>query len=131
MRFDFSERGRSRSIVFATDNALAGHPVFELGEAAAFVRERGIRVYAIAASDRITDEDAAELRAAAESTGGAYFETDERSTTAEVVAEIGRLEATRMDVPPEVVADDRPTTWIVACVAGVAALFTVGWALKR
>ena len=61
-----------------------------------------IRVYAIAAADRITDDDAAELRAAAESTGGAFFETDGRSTTADVVAEIGRLEASRLDVPPEV-----------------------------
>ena len=77
--------------------------------AAALVRERDIRVYAIAAADRITAENAAELRDAAESTGGACFETDARSTTADVVAEIGRLEASRLDVPPEVVADDRPT----------------------
>ena len=69
--------------------------------------------------------------AAAESTGGAYFETDGRSTIARVVADIGRMEATRMDVPPEVVADDRPTGWVVACFAGLAALFAIGWALRR
>jgi Ca-activated chloride channel homolog len=131
MRFDSEEPGRSRSIVFATDNALAGDPILQLPAAAALVRERDIHVYAIAAADRITTEDAAELREAAESTDGAFFETDERSTTADVVAEIGRLEATRMDVPPEVVADDRPTTWVVAALAGLAALFAVGWALRR
>ena len=131
MRFDSDERGRSRSIVFATDNALAGDPILQLPEAAALVREQGIRVYAIAAADRITARDADELRAAAESTGGAYFETDGRSTIANVVAEVGRMEASRMDVPPEVVADDRPTEWIVACFAGLAALFAVGWALRR
>jgi Ca-activated chloride channel family protein len=131
MRFDSDERGRSRSIVFATDNALAGEPILQLPEAAALVRERGIRVYAIAAADRITTEDAAELRAAAESTGGEFFETDKRSTTADVIVEIGRQEASRLDVPPETVADDRPTTWIVACFAGLGALFAVGWALKR
>ena len=130
MRFD-SERGRSQSIVFATDNALAGDPILQLPEAAALVREEGIRVYAIAAADRITERDADELRAAAESTGGAYFQTDGRSTIANVVAEVGRLEATRMDVPPEVVGDDRPTEWIVAGFAGLAALFAVGWALRR
>ena len=131
MRFDSDERGRSQSIVFATDNALAGDPILQLPEAAALVREKEIRVYAIAAADRITARDADELRAAAESTGGAYFETDGRSTIANVVAEVGRMEATRMDVPPEVVADDRPTGWIVACFAGLAALFAVGWALRR
>jgi Ca-activated chloride channel homolog len=131
MRFDADERGRSRSIVFATDNALAGEPILQLPAAAALVRDRGIRVYAIAAADRITAADAAELRAAAESTGGAFFETDERSTTADVVAEIGRQDASRLDVPPETVADDRPTTWIVACFAGLSALFAVGWALRR
>jgi hypothetical protein len=131
MRFDAGERGRSRSIVFATDNALAGDPILQLPAAAALVREAEIRMYAIAAADRITAENAAELRAAALSTGGAFFETDERSTTANVVDEIGRLEASRLDVPPEVVADDRPTAWIVACFAGLGALFAVGWALRR
>jgi Ca-activated chloride channel family protein len=131
MRFDNDQRGRSRSIVFATDNALAGDPILQLPEAAALVREHDIRVYAIAAADRITTEDLAELRAAAESTGGAAFETGARSTTADVVADIGRLEASRLDVPPEVVADDRPTAWIVACFAGLGALFAIGWGLRR
>ena len=62
MRFDSDDRGRSRSIVFATDNALAGEPILRLPAAAAAVAERGIRVYAIAAADRITEEDATELR---------------------------------------------------------------------
>jgi hypothetical protein len=131
MRFDAGERGRSRSIVFATDNALAGDPILQLPAAATLVRDAEIRMYAIAAADRITAENAAELRAAALSTGGAFFETDERSTTADVVDEIGRMEASRLDVPPEVVADDRPTAWIVACFAGLGALFAVGWALRR
>ena len=131
MHFGADELGRSRSIVFATDNALAGEPILELSEAAELVRQGGIRVYALAASDRITDDDAAALRAAAEATGGAFFETDAESTTAEVVDRIGRLEATRLDVPPEVVSDDRPTTWIVAAITGLGALLAVGWALRR
>ena len=117
--------------MFATDNALAGEPILQLSEAAEIVRQRDIRVYALAASDRITDDDAAALRTAAEATGGALFETDAESTTAEVVDRIGRLEASRLDVPPEVVSDDRPTTWIVAALAGLGALLAVGWALRR
>jgi Ca-activated chloride channel homolog len=131
MRFDHGEQGRSRSIVFATDNALAGEPILELSEAADLVRKRDIRIYALAAADRITDADATALRLAAESTGGTFFETGASTPTAEVVAEIGRLEASRLDVPPEVVADDRPTAWIVACVAGVGAVLALGWALRR
>jgi hypothetical protein len=134
MRFgdgDDGEEGRSRSIVFATDNALAGEPFLELSEAADLVRQEGIRVYALAAADRITDADAAALRLAAELTGGAFFETGANAPTAEVIAEIGRLEASRLDVPPEVIADDRPTAWIIACVAGLGALLAVGWALRR
>jgi Ca-activated chloride channel homolog len=131
MRFDEVERGRSRSIVFATDNALAGEPFLELAQAADLVRQRGIRIYALAAADRITDADAAALRLAAESTGGAFFETGPNAPTAAVVAEIGRLEASRLDLPPDVIADDRPTAWIIACVAGLGALLAVGWALRR
>ena len=52
MRFDSDDRA-SRSIVFATDNALAGEPILQLS-AAAIVSERDIRVCAIAAADRIT-----------------------------------------------------------------------------
>lgn len=131
MRFDGQGRGRARSIVFATDNALAGKPVLQLPEAAALVADDDVRVYAIAAADRITDEDLAELRAAAESTGGAAFATDGADTTAGVIGEIERLEATRLDVPPETVSDDRPTAWIVACCAGLAALFATSRWLKR
>jgi hypothetical protein len=131
MRFGESEEGRSRSIVFATDNALAGEPFLELSEAAELARQRDIRIYALAAADRITDADAAALRSAAESTGGAFFETGASAPTAAVVAEIGRLDASRLDVPPEVIADDRPTAWIVAGVAGLGALLAIGWVLRR
>lgn len=131
LRFDTDDDSRSRSIVFATDNALAGVPLMTLSEAASMARERGIRVYAIAANDRITSRDAAALREAVETTNGSFFETDNETTTAEVVAEIGRLEASRLDVPPEVVADDRPTAWVVSCLAGLGALLAVGWGLRR
>ena len=45
----FRRSRRSRSIVFVTDNMLAGQPIMRLPEAAAAVAERDIRVYAIAA----------------------------------------------------------------------------------
>ena len=131
MRFDSDERGRSQS-----DRVRHGQRPRRRPDPAA-PRSRcagpragdpGVRHCRRRPHHR---HDADELRAAAESTGGAYFETDGRSTIANVVAEVGRMEATRMDVPPEVVADDRPTEWIVACFAGLAALFAVGWALRR
>ena len=46
-----------------------------------------------------------------------------------------RRDRTARSEPPrrasEVVADDRPTAWIVACFAGLGALFAIGWGLRR
>ena len=108
LRFDRPDEERARSIIFATDNKLAGDPLLSLTEAAALARQRGIRVYAVAAADTITDDEAAELRAAAESTGGAYVTTDDEQVVDAVIAEIEQLEADHLEQPPEIVRDDRP-----------------------
>ena len=68
-RFDRLDEERARSIVFATDNALAGEPLVTLSDAAQLAAERGIRVYAVAPAYYITDDDAAELEAAADIDG--------------------------------------------------------------
>lgn len=62
-RFDQADVSRSRTVVLATDNQVAGTPLFSLSDAAARARERDTLVYGIvpsdnsvAATDDLTDQ---------------------------------------------------------------------------
>lgn len=130
LRFDRLDEPRSRSIVFATDNMRAGSPIMTLEEAGAFAAERSIRVYAMAAKH--TPDFAREsLADVVSSTKGATFQMTERTAVSSVVAEIGQMEANRMDIPADRIADDRPTAWIGWCLAGIGGLAVASWKLRR
>lgn len=131
LRFDRPGEDRARSIVFATDNALAGDPIVSLNEAAAMARDRGIRVYSVAAAGQITEQDARELEEAVALTGGAYLTTADEKVVEQVVARITELEGTHLDQPPEVVRDDRPAAWAGVALAGVALLAALAGVLRR
>ena len=113
---------RSRSVIFSTDNYLAGTPVFSLPKAAELAQAKGVRVFALNPADfgsRTTNEEALELRAAAESTGGQYFPL--RSTTAAraIIDQIQASEATATQGSARGLVADRPDLPLgVALVAG-------------
>jgi hypothetical protein len=131
MRFDRTDEQRARSIVFATDNALAGDPIVSLQKAAAMARAGDIRVYSIAPANYITPHDAAELEAAVDLTGGAYHTTEDDRVVDDVIARIVAQEATHLEQPPEVVRDDRPAAWAAVALAGVGLLGAISWVLRR
>jgi Ca-activated chloride channel family protein len=131
LRFDRLAEQRARSIVFATDNALAGDPIVSLQRAAVMARSRDIRVYSVAPANYITPSDAAELESAVSFTGGAYLTTDDEKVVDHVIAAIVEQEATHLEQPPETVRDDRPTRWAAMALAGVGVLGVVSWRLRR
>ena len=88
-------------------------------------------MYAVAPANYITPSDAAELEAAVTVTGGAYLTTDDDQVVDHVIARIVEEEATHLDQPPEVVRDDRPTTWAAIALAGVGLLGLITWMLRR
>jgi hypothetical protein len=130
MRFDRLDDERSRSIVFVTDNMRAGSPIMTLEQAGELAREGGIRVYAIAAEH--TPEFAGiTLAEVAASTGGATFQMTNTHTVEAVIQEIGELEASRLELPADVVSDDRPTVWIAMCLAGTFGALYAHWRLRQ
>lgn len=68
-RFDVPEQDRSRTVVLATDNQVAGQPLFTLDQAIAKASERGVLVAGIVPSDN-TPSVTAELTEAIRQTGG-------------------------------------------------------------
>ncbi len=131
IRFDRLDERRARSIIFATDNKLAGVPIMTLDQATAFVADRGIRVYAIAPVDADA-QDYAKLAASAQATGGtAYTMTADDTSVAGIIDRISRLERSPIDKGPEIVVTDQPRRWLLVCLAGAAALVTLAWGLRR
>lgn len=132
IRFDRLDQPRARSIIFATDNNVAGVPVMSLDEATAFVTGRDIRVYAIAPPE--TDrQEFRDLTAAARATGGAAYtlRAGEDTSVAGIVDGISRLERSAIDKPPEVIVSDEPRVWLLVCLAGAGALLALAWGLRR
>lgn len=130
LRFDRLDERRSRSIVFVTDNMRAGSPIMTIQEAGEFAVDRDIFVYAIAAEH--TPEFAGiTLAEVATGTGGATFQMTDTHTVDSIISEIEKLEATRIELPTDVISDDRPTFWIVLCLVGVGGAALAHWRLRR
>ena len=130
LRFDRLDQRRSRSIVFVTDNMRAGSPIMTIEQAGDLAVERDIRVYAIAA-DHTPEFAGITLSEVATDTGGASFQMTDTHTVDAVIAEIEKLEATRIELPADVIADDRPTFWITLCLMGVTGAVLAHWSLRR
>jgi Ca-activated chloride channel homolog len=131
LRFDQLDSERARSIVFATDNKLAGDPIVSLQDAATMARDRDIRVYSVAPANYIALHDAAELEEASAFTDGAYLTTADDRVVDRVIARIVEQEATHLVQPPEVVLDDRPSALAAIVLAGVGLLGVIAWVLRR
>jgi hypothetical protein len=131
IRFDRLDEPRARSIIFATDNNLAGVPIMTMQQATGFVADRGIRVYAIAPVDA-KPEEYAELAASAAATGGASFTmTADDTSVAGIIDGISRLERSAIDKPPETIVSDQPKWWLLVCLAGAGSLVALAWGLRR
>ena len=124
---------RSRSVIFSTDNYLAGTPVFSLPQAAELATAKHVRVFALNPADfgtRTTNDEALELRAAAESTGGQYFPLRSPTAARSIIDQIQASEATATQGSARGLVADRPDVPLgIALVAG--AVLAVGlWRVR-
>lgn len=102
---------RSRSVILATDNFVSGDPIFTLQEAGALAKKEGIRVYALNPGDfdygTDPDQPGAQLRAAAEGTGGAYYGLDSPEAVPDILRKVQSTEATAFRAAPQAAVSDR------------------------
>ncbi|MGR0160052.1 vWA domain-containing protein [Paenarthrobacter nitroguajacolicus] len=125
---------RSRSVVLATDNFLSGEPIFTLVEAAALASEKNVKVYALNPGDmdygEQPDQPGAQLRAAAELTGGSYFSLDSPGAVPGIVQKVQETEATSYLAAPQAVVADAPAWPLgIALLAG-SGMLLLGWRLE-
>ncbi|SEC07085.1 von Willebrand factor type A domain-containing protein [Paramicrobacterium humi] len=135
MRFDNLDEERSRSIIFATDNFVAGKQLISLPEAGRYASENGVTVFGVnpgdaAAKDYIA-ELATEMRETVESTGGSYYALADPDAIPGIVHAIQSEEATAMTGPPQMVRTDQPVPYLWIALLSTIALMLLGWRLRR
>ncbi|MCU1572123.1 MAG: hypothetical protein JWO93_205 [Micrococcaceae bacterium] len=117
---------RPRSIILATDNKLAGRPIFELPEAADLAARNSIRVYGINPNDfdagTPRGQPGEEMRAAMRETGGDYFALNSRNAVTGIVARVQATEAAKLPGPERTQFSDRPELLLWVALAALACM---------
>lgn len=126
---------RSRSIIFATDNMLAGKSLFSLAESAALAKESGLRVYSLNPNDFGSSTifgDAAEgLKQASSTTGGEYYSLEEQTAVKSIVDSVQATEASRLHGAPQKTVTDQPAWPLGTALVSLLVLGAAGWRLRR
>lgn len=128
------EGPRSRTVVLATDNYLSGEPIFTLKEAAGLAAGKGVKVFALNPGDMDygtgADQPGAQLRAAAEGTGGAYFTLDDPGAVPGIVQKVQDTQATSYRSAPQAVVADVPGIALGVAVLSGMGMMVLGWRLE-
>ncbi|WP_309064980.1 VWA domain-containing protein [Microbacterium sp.] len=130
LRFDHADDERSRSVILATDNELAGASILTVEEAAQYATAKEVRVYAINPVQGKDAQVSAELTNAAELTGGQSYALRDTTTVGDIIAEIQKQEATALKGQAQVIRVDDPDLWIAAMLAGVLGFLVLLWRVR-
>ncbi|MDO4888948.1 MAG: VWA domain-containing protein [Actinomycetaceae bacterium] len=127
--FDFSDDERSRTILFATDNELAGEPLFRLDEAADLASERDIKVHGLYIGSGY-GSDSGSFSTAIESTGGTVFEADDAGAGRQIVRDIQRQDRRELAADADVSIVEEPEYWPLLALISVAGFIAIAWRLR-
>lgn len=127
LAFDLAEESRSRAIILATDNQVAGDEVFTLAQAADFAAERDIRVHAIYAAEFALAGEKDEYQQVITSHDGLFYELSDPAAARGIVDEITAQQAVELDADPHVVEQDRPDRYFGWLVGALAAFLLLAW----
>ncbi|ALO66784.1 hypothetical protein AS189_10090 [Arthrobacter alpinus] len=126
---------RSRSVVLATDNLLAGKPLFSLSEATSLAQKADIRIYALNPNDYGADtlfgKAADGLKKTASVTGGAYYALKSESAVPAIVQKVQATEAALLKGAPQRTLLDNPGWPLGVALVSLLVLLTAGWRLRR
>ena len=123
---DAADDGRSRSIIFATDNAVNGDSLVSLTDAAQIATDRGITIYGLDAND-YDNAFSDEYRTSVEQHGGTYYKLQDDSSVPSIVDAITSEQTSVIRGAPIVLITDRPAGWLIAMLIGMAAWMLIAW----
>lgn len=119
MRFDHQDDDRSRSVILATDNELAGASILTIEEAAQYAKAQQVRVFALNPVQGKDAQVSAQLADAAALTGGQSYALRATTTVGDIIAEIQKQEATTLKGQAQVILVDSPDLWIALMLIAV------------
>lgn len=136
-RFDKLDHKRSRSIIFGTDNYLAGRPVVTLKEAAEYAKDKDIRVYGINPADYSTggkygstSEKVKEFKESMLLTNGDYYKMTDIGAVPSIIDKVTEQEATRFKGTPQIVYSDQTVIFLAILLISFVALMIISWRLR-
>ena len=131
--FDQFDAARSRSVVLATDNEVWGSPVYTLPAAADLATSRGVVVYALFPDDddrSFSASTAAELRIAAEGTGGTFAAVADPGAVPRILDRVQDSQLAAMPVDPEQVVTDDDDPWVWLLYVSGLAVVVLAWRVR-
>lgn len=128
--FDRKDEERSRSMILATDNELAGEPLFTLSEASDHALETDVRIYALAPSRYFFPLNLEELERAAEETDGEFHSMSDERAVDRIVTSVQATEARLTDGRLVTLFHDKPVVPLVGSGLGLLALLLLAWRMR-
>lgn len=126
---------RSRSVILATDNMLAGRPVFTLAEAAGLAKKANVRVHALNPSDYgsadYPDAAASGLKTAATSTDGSYYALESAAAVKSIAHKVQATEAARLQGAAVRTLSDQPALPLGLALLSLAGLGAAVWKVRQ
>ncbi|MBN7793940.1 VWA domain-containing protein [Microbacterium esteraromaticum] len=130
MRFDHLDDERSRSVILATDNELAGASILTVEEAAQYARAQQVRVFALNPVQGKDAEVSAQLSQAAAITGGQSYALRDTTTVADIVTQIQKQEARALQGQAQVVWVDTPNLWMALMLVAILGFVVLLWVVR-
>lgn len=118
--FDRVDTNRARSVIFATDNRLAGRPIVTLKEAGELAKAKGVRVYGLNPESDGPDRNTEAMKTVSEGTAGRYFAMNDTAAIKTIVDEVQKQEAALIDSAARSLYSDNPAVPIIIAVLGLA-----------
>ncbi|MDR3152204.1 MAG: hypothetical protein LBT85_01915 [Bifidobacteriaceae bacterium] len=83
-------QGRDKTIIFATDNALAGSPIYTLEDAMALTKQNGIKLESIylSSSDSADVDNSDNMHALTNKYGGKFYSSQDSKMISSIISEI-------------------------------------------
>ncbi|MFD5224099.1 VWA domain-containing protein [Microbacterium sp. NPDC058342] len=130
MRFDHQDDERSRSVILATDNEVAGASILTVEEAAQYAASKKVRVFALNPVQGKDAEVSAELSSAAQQTGGQSYALRDTTTVSDIIGEIQKQEATALKGQAQVIWVDSPNLVIALMLVAMLGFLILIWRVR-